>query len=171
MRKVLLIILVCSVFFFLVTIGIFISMFQIDKKTEDITIEYSATVRRIHINNSVKNKWVQIETEEYDSSLYISVNISKNIDIRKIESLKQGEKIFFRIVDTKAEQLNSVDFVDTVSLKTETNDIFTLEDYNHFMRVSARPARIADITVALLLLVVSILCFVFIKRNSIQHLS
>ncbi len=171
MRKVLLIILVCSVFFFLVTIGIFISMFQIDKQTEDITIEYSATVRRIHINNSVKNKWVQIETEEYDSSLYISVNISKNIDIRKIESLKQGEKIFFRIVDTKAEQLNSVDFVDTVSLKTETNDIFTLEDYNHFMRVSARPARIADITVALLLLVVSILCFVFIKRNSIQHLS
>ena len=171
MRKVLLIILVCSVFFFLVTIGIFISMFQIDKQTEDITIEYSATVRRIHINNSVKNKWVQIETEEYDSSLYISVNISKNIDIRKIESLKQGEKIFFRIVDTEAEQLNSVDFVDIVSLKTETNDIFTLEDYNHFMRVSARPARIADITVALLLLVVSILCFVFIKRNSIQHLS
>ena len=71
----------------------------------------------------------------------------------------------------KRSQLNSVDFVDIVSLKTETNDIFTLEDYNHFMRVSARPARIADITVALLLLVVSILCFVFIKRNSIQHLS
>lgn len=169
MRKVLLIILVCSVFFFLVTIGIFISMFQIDKQTEDITIEYSATVRRIHINNSVKNKWVQIETEEYDSSLYISVNISKNIDIRKIESLKQGEKIFFRIVDTKAEQLNSVDFVDIVSLKTETNDIFTLEDYNHFMRVSARLARIANIIVALILLVVSVLCFVLIKHR--QNLS
>ena len=169
MRKVLLIILVCSVFFFLVTIGIFISMFQIDKQTEDITIEYSATVRRIHINNSVKNKWVQIETEEYDSSLYISVNISKNINMNKIIALKEGEKIFFRIENIKVKQMNFVDFVDIVSLKTETDDIFTLNDYNYFMRISARPARIANIIVALILLVVSVLCFVLIKHR--QNLS
>lgn len=169
MRKVLLFVLVCSIFFFLVTIGIFIFMFQVDRITEDSTTFFSATVIKTEIINSGKNKYVEIDTEEYKCNLYLSVNISKNINMNKIIALKEGEKIFFRIENIKVKQMNFVDFVDIVSLKTETDDIFTLNDYNYFMRISARPARIANIIVALILLVVSVLCFVLIKHR--QNLS
>lgn len=159
------IILIFSILFLIGTVGIIGFMMQIDKQTENTTTCYSATVSNVQVTNTEKHLYVEIQLNEYNSNLQISTNISKNINIEDINGLKKGQKIFFRIENIKVDQINHVEFVDIVSLKTENKDIFTLDDYNKYMKQSAYPAKIAGIIVSLAFLSIAVCCVFSLKKK------
>jgi len=159
------IILIISIVFLFGTVGIMVSMMQIDKQTESNTTEYSATVSKVQVTDTGKSSYIEIQIEEYKSHLQISTNVSKNINIDDISNFHSGQRIFFRIKNIENNQMNNVEFVNIVSLKTEDKDIFTMDDYNHYIRKSAYPARIASIIISLLLMSVAVLSIISIKRK------
>lgn len=158
--------LVFSIIFFIGTIGILIWMIPVDKQTENITVFYSGTVSKIQVTHTGEDTYVQISTAEYDTSLYLLPIICKNINVDDVSCLQKGQKIFFRIENFKAYQMNEeVEFINIVSLSTEEKDIFTLDDYNNYIRKSANSARIAAIAVVVLLLLVTVFCAFSIRHK------
>jgi hypothetical protein len=162
-KKLTVTILIFSMLFFLGTVGIMISMTPIDKQTEDTTTDYSATVSNIQITDTGKSTYVAIQTKEYDSALQISTNISDKLNMDDVRRLQEDQKIFFRIENTKAGQMNTAQAVHIVSLQTEQTDIFTLDDYNAYMKQAAYPARIASMIAALGFL--AIFCIFLIRYH------
>ncbi len=122
-------------------------MHKIDKLTEKETKEFIATITDIKITNTGKNFSAEIYTKEYDSFLYVSNSVCNRIGIDTINALKAEERIFFRVENINSTQINKVDFINVVSLRTDKKSIFTLEEYNEFMHISAKPARIASVVV------------------------
>ena len=152
------------VLLFVVMIGLLISMSKIDKQTEDTTTFYTATVVDVSINTVGDNTFAEIYTNEYSTALYVSTNIGNNIKIDDMENLTNGQRIIFGIEKAKVEQMDKVEFVNITSLKTDTKDIISLDDYNKYIRNSAYPARIVCSIMASLFFFVSILCYIKIKR-------
>lgn len=140
-------------------------MSEIDKLNENNTTLFTATVNRVDVIDSGDGIFAKIYVNEYDTCLQISTNICKYIEIDDICKLKNGQTIFFRIENIKVEQMNIVEFINVVSLKTNTKDIFSLDEYNKYIYNSAQPTRIASIIIALLFLFTSLFCFLKIKRN------
>lgn len=166
--KIKIVIMIVSLLFFVATIGLMISMSKIDKQTEDTTAFYTATVIDVDVTNTGENVFAEIHTKEYNTSLYISTNIGKNIRMDDVSYLKNGQTIFFGIENIKVQQMNKVEFVNITSLKTDTKDILSLEEYNKCIHNSVYPARIASIVMASLFLSISLFCCLKIKKNIID---
>lgn len=164
--KIKIIIMIVSLLFLVATIGLIIFMSKINKQTEDTTTCYTATVNGVDVTDTGESIFAEIYTKEYDTSLYISTNISKNIRMDDVRDLRNGQTIYFRIENIKVEQMNKVEFIDITSLKTDTKNIFSLKDYNEYMHNFVYPAKIAGIIVALLFLFISLFCYLKIKRNT-----
>ena len=158
-------IMIVSLLLFVAMIGLIISMSKIDKQTEDTTKLYTATVIGVDFANTGENMFAEIKTKEYNTSLYISTNISKNIRMDDVRNLRSGQTIFFRIENIKVQQMNKIEFINIISLKTDTKDILSLEEYNKCIYNSAYPARIASIVMASLFLSISLFCYLKIERN------
>ena len=140
---------VVSMFFCVAFVGVVLSMHQIDKQSLNTTTIYTATVADIKITGSDDNFWIEIYTDEYSNYFLISSNITKQIDVEKINNTMVGQKIFFRIDNKKVYQINKQQFVDILSLNTDSDIIFSLEDYNGYMRSCAQPARMAGAAAAM----------------------
>lgn len=151
---------------FVATVGLIISMSKIDKQTDATTTLYTATVTGVDITDMGDKASAEIHTREYRTSLYISTNIAKSIKMEDIRSLKDGQTISFRIENIKVRQMNEVEFVNIVSLRTDTKEILSLDDYNKFIYNSAYPARVASVVMALLFLTASLFCWLKIKRKA-----
>ncbi len=67
--------------------------------------------------------------------------------------MERGQKIFFRVTNEKTHHINKSKFVDIVSLRTETEEFFSLQDYNKYMKESLKHTRIAGLISALIFLV------------------
>jgi len=147
---------ILSVLFFCATVGLIFSMNEIDKFTEEKTTEFVATVTDIRISNTGKDVFVELYTKEYEPSLFISKNVCSNMQNDYLKGIKEGDTIFFRIEKIKTKQMDDVDFIDIVSLRTEKNSILTLEEYNKIIHQLAFPARVASFITALLF------CFLFL---------
>lgn len=163
--KIKIVIMIVSLLFFVVTIGLLISMSKIDKQTESTTTFYTATVISVAVTDMGENIFAEIHTKEYKTSLYISENISKNIRMDDVRNLRNGQTIFFGIENTKVQQMNEVEFVNITSLKTDTEDILSLEEYNKCIHNSVVPARIAGVIMASFFLFISLLNYLKFKRN------
>ena len=153
------IIVIIFILLFVATVGVIISMSDIDKQTEEETTFYTATVMNVDVADTGKNIFVKIRTQEFQTYLYISTNIGKSISIEEVRNLKNGQTIFFGIENKYVQQMNKVEFVSITSLKTETKDIFSLEEYNKYIKNSAYPVRIASIVAALLFFCFTIFLF------------
>lgn len=165
-------VLIISALLSLGTVGILFCMRNIDKQTEDTTTLYSATVETIKITDTGKHIYTEIHTKEYHAVLMISTNTTQNIDLNDIRNLQNGQRIYFRIENSKigqmtnaADQSNNVNLINIISLETETKCIFSLEDNNKYFRIAAYPARIAGIVMALLFLSISSVNLMAIKRK------
>ncbi len=146
--------------FFVGVLGVLISMNRLDNQTEDNTAEYKATISSIEITEFSKYHQIKIFTNEYDSYLLTTADISgEYIDVEKIKSLQRDEDIIFRIEKSKVNQFDNVQFINIVSLKTDDKTIFSLNNYNNYMSISSKPAKIAGVVVAMLLLFASV-CFI-----------
>lgn len=150
---------------FVVTVGLILSMRNIDNQNENTTILHTATVDYIDVTNTGDSVYLEIYTKEYRTSLMISTNISWRINIEDVKNLKEGQTIFFRVEKTKANQINEVSFINITSLETETNCIFSLKDYNQIMHASAYPTRMFGSVMALIFLSISIFFYYKIKKT------
>ena len=159
------IMLVMSVIFFIGLIGLIIIMNQAYKQSEDTTTYYSATVSYVNVTDTGESIYAQIYTEEYETVLEILPNICKNINMDDVKNLKIGQRIFFRIQSIKSNQMNEVLFVDIVSLRTESKDIFSLDEYNSYTKNSTYHPRIAAVMMATFFLTIALICFFSIKRK------
>ncbi len=157
------IILVISVFFLIGTVGNMLNMIQAYHQTENNTTLYSATISKVEINNEMMN--VKIWVNEYDYYLTIPRFISEEI-IDEAWNLQIGQKIFFRIENFKVDAINSTELINIVSLKTENEDIFTLDEYNKIFKHESIPTQIAATIVALLSMVSIGYCIVSNKKNA-----
>ena len=155
-QKIRIVFSIVFLFLFCATIGLIISMSQIDQQTEKTTTACRATISHIEINDTGKEMFVEIHTEEYRSSLLISTNVSKNIKMKEIGELKKGQTISFRMENKNAEQIDKVEFLGIVSLETDKKCIFSLEDYNKYIQESAYPARMASVAMSVIFLFLSL---------------
>lgn len=149
---------------FLVMVGLLIFVSKVDQQTQKTTTSYTASVSSVQITQTGKNSTAEIYTNEYTTSLHISSAIYQNINTDDLKNLQCGQTIFFSIENGYVQQMNKVDFLPITSLKTDTNDILSLEKYNQCMHEAAVPARIVGIIAAVSLLIVSLSCYVKNKR-------
>ena len=157
-RSIIIFVLIVSIFLFVGLVGLIIVIDSIDKQTEDSTTCFTATVDRVVTAGKGNRKHADIYLKEHETSLLITTNIIGSINMSALTELEEGETVYFRIKNAKVTQMNEAPFIDIVSLETDTEPIFTLADYNTYMNIAARPARIAAVVVALLLLSISVLC-------------
>lgn len=160
------IIMFLSLLFFCGTIGLIITMCEIGMLTEEKTTELIATVIDTELTNTGTDVFAEIYTKEYDTSLLISNNICNYMETDKLSDLKTGDTIFFRIENANLEQINVVDFINIVSLRSDRKNIFSLKEYNEIMSISAQPAQVVSVIVAIFFLVVFLsFFFKFITKN------
>lgn len=159
--------LLLSIVLFLGIMSVLIFMAPIDQLTEGNTIELEASITSVEITDTGKNIYVKIYTEEYSDPLYISTAVSKNIDINSVNELQTGQTIIFRIESNMLEQLQGTAFGNIVSLKISDQEVFSLTQYNRYMRAAALPARVTGVVFALILLLIIVCCVLQLKRKKI----
>lgn len=162
-KKLIVIMILCQIFF-LGMIGNLIVMHFIDKKTEENTTEFEATISEVDIKNEGEDISIKIDTEEYGSLLYISPSISEKIDMNSINNLPKGQTIFFRIEDHMIEQFGEVYFCNIVSLRTTETEIISLTSYNTYIHDAAFPTRVAVGVLAGVFLSAFIYCIYRLKK-------
>ena len=153
-------IVICFIMF-----GLQILMLDADKMTTQNTTQYTATIKSI----TIKNKSVpttRIMVEEFDNDLYISNNVLKFIDSNYLKYLTNGVEISFNIDNAKINQINNVEFIDIVALRLQDKVIFSLDDYNGYIRQTIKPARIVCGIFAILATGILVLNLVKQKRNT-----
>jgi len=148
----------CLLFFFC-TVGVLLMTIDVGEQTEEDTEEFTATVSEIRTTDMGNEGYIDIFTDEYDTSLYISAKLSKEADI---SDLTKGDKIVFRVEDSKASMLGQVAFVDIVSLANEHKTYISLSDYNAHTQAAMVPVRISAIVFAIVFLT---LALILIKKN------
>lgn len=145
-------------------IGILFIMGDDDRQTEQNTEEFVATVFEIRITDLDNGGYVDIFTEEYDTSLFISSELGAKMDISE---LQKGEKIAFRIERKKAELLDQVEFIDIVSLESQYKTYISLSDYNAYKKESLMPARIVAVALTTFFFFAAV--YIWIKRNKTKQ--
>jgi len=141
-------------------LGILFIISDADNQTEQNTKSFAATVSEIQVTNIGDGRYIDVFTEEHKTSLFISSELSKEIDI---SDLQKGEKIVFRIANKKASLFDQVAFIDIVSLESEHKTYISLSDYNAHTKSSIAPARIAATVLAVVFLSVAV--YLFVKQS------
>ncbi len=131
---------------------------------EENTTLCFATVHSVEITDMGEGVFAEIYTKEYDNPLYLSTNIGEYLPMEVVQSLKNGQSLWFRVENAHDSQIDAVDFIPIVSLKTDEKEIFSLADYNTYMRHSTRPVQIASVVMALLFLLISVVCWTRIRH-------
>lgn len=165
-RKMIYVILTTSMILFLIMTGLLISIHNVDKQSTNTTTEYSATISDLEIDNNKNNPHVKIKTYEFNSYIYISTNVIKNINSSNISNLSKGKLIIFRIQNNKIDQFNKVEFIDIVSLKTKNMVVFSLADYNQYTKEAFKPTRITGLIFSNAFLLISTFCIIILKKKN-----
>lgn len=145
--------------------GLNIIMAKESKQTENSTNLYQATVLDVEVTSIGEDKTVMIKTEEYSTRLFVTSFVCRNINFDNLLDLKSGQKIFFRIQSKKDFQMNAVDFLDIVELKTESKNIFTLDNYNSIISDELYPPRLIGAVTSVVFLIGIIRCLFRCKQK------
>lgn len=148
MKKSILFIIICFVFL-CGMLGLLYFMKDIDKQTEETTVELSVTISSIIISKTGNDSSIKIITDEYDNDFYLQPNITKYLKNDEINTLKSGDIIEIRIKKEDIELLNNEKFVYLISLKFGEKGLISLSEYNNYINISARPARTSCVILAL----------------------
>lgn len=148
-----------------VTIVLTILLSGIDKKTWFTTTLYTATVTDVDITDTGKNISAEIHTKEYHAGLYISKRVAKGI-IDDVKNLENGQTIYFRIENSKVQQIDEAESVDIVSLETNKKAILSLEKYNECIYNLVHPAKIAVTAMSVLFIAIATICYQHIKKSA-----
>lgn len=97
----------------------------------DNTTEYFATIDRICIYNN----GFSIYTNEIDGSFVVHGDVAEKISYETLNNLIPGTNIVFRVENTVADDGTVEASPLVVSLKTDSEEIFSLHDYNEARKV------------------------------------
>lgn len=134
------------------------------KQSEETNTAFSATVKYVVVNETEESIYPQIHINEAETYFMIRSSVSKQIDLDKVRNLQPGQKIYFTIENYKAEQLDKVRFVDITSLRTDTQVIYSLDDYNSYFN-KAHSNRTTSYTLITLNFAVIVLTFLSMKKQ------
>lgn len=153
-RGMKLLLILCLILFFGM-IGLLLIINGIDKQNEENTIELTAVVESTQVTNPNNHVHAEILLEG-NKKLLIQNSIGEKINVDYIKNLQNGEIVFFRI-EKQMEEHYEAGMVNIVSLRTERDEIFSLNDYNTFIHETAFQARIACIIAAIIFLILALL--------------
>lgn len=160
---------VCSVLLLLLSMGmygIYRNLNSADKQTLQTTYEFTATVTEVTVTNGAE-AYVKIHTEEYGDALRLSSAAAKRMDLTDVCNLHNGQRITFRIENKWLQRFAEADYGEIVALKTEEKEILSLTDYNKYEHESVLPARAAAAISAVVLLLLSLYCFLRLKGTAL----
>ena len=157
--------------FFVGMVGIFIVMNGEDKHTDKTTTLYTATVRKVQIDDKGDKISAEIYMNEYVSCFMIGSSIMENIEIADIQDLKIGETIFFRLENKNAIQLDEAWVWLITSLSTNDREVFSLSDYNKYMSEAMIGPRIMCIVMAVVFLSISLMLYSKIRKDKNRRTS
>ena len=100
----------------------------------EATKKIIATVQYVNEVCTDDDTYLEISTNEFEAKLRIRSEVCNNIHTDDIESLKKNQKIFVRIEKIYVEELETDSYINLVSLSTEEEQIFTLDEYNTYVR-------------------------------------
>lgn len=138
---------------------------NVDNHTYANTVEFSATVTDAQIVKTNKKSHIKIFINEYCDYILISSNIADRINAEKIEDIQINSIAKFRIERKKIMHINNSDFVDVVSLSIDDDVIFSMDDYNKYMKESAITTRIVTVALYIVQNIVILCVFVHQKRK------
>lgn len=117
-----------------------------------------------------KDKDYLITVEEYNCKLF--VDFETIIDKETINDLNPGEKIFFRIIDLDENLLANpqIEQIFIVTLRTETQDIVTLESYQESEMQGLTTIRNVCIIASSILVMITVFNILKIANKSRKNL-
>lgn len=159
------VILTVSVIILIMFIIVTVDFKENGRQSGETTTAFSATVKNVVVTESEAKIYPKIYVNEADTCLLINT-ISEEIDLDLVRNLQPGQKIYFRVENYKAKQLDGAKIVDIVSLRTDTQVIHSLDDYNRHFNESVYPRSrtVSYIFIALNATVV-VLTFLSMKKQ------
>lgn len=163
------VLLAVSVLILIMFIVVTVHFKQNGRQSDETTTAFSATVKYVVVNETEDRIYPQIHINEADTYFMIRSSVSKQIDLDKVRNLQPGQKIYFTIENYKAQQLDKVRFVDITSLRTDTQVIYSLDDYNSYFNKMAQSRRTTTYTLITLNFAVIVLTFLSMKKQRSQN--
>lgn len=163
------VLLAVSVLILIMFIVVTVHFKQNGRQSEETTTAFSATVKYVVVNKTEESIYPQIHINEAETYFMIRSSVSKQIDLDKVRNLQPGQKIYFTIENYKAQQLDKVRFVDITSLRTDTQVIYSLDDYNSYFNKMAQSRRTTTYTLITLNFAVIVLTFLSMKKQRSQN--
>lgn len=134
-------------------------------KSEGATTAFSATVKNVVVTETETRVYPKIYINESEACLLINSFVGKQIDLEIVRNLQPGQKIYFRVENYKAEQFDEAKMVDIISLRTDTQVIYSLDDYNRYFDKLVYPRRIAGRILITLNFAVIVLTYLSMKKQ------
>ena len=137
-RKSLIIVAGMALFIFIGAIGIMIMMPYVSNRSEERTIELSATISCVDTSPGLESISVKLTTETPQLTLYIPPYVTEYMGMSVIDDLVPQSIIRFR-VDREAINLSADDPVLIYSLSTDEHAVYTLSEHNACLSMSVKP--------------------------------
>ena len=133
--------------------------------TEKNTIEFSGVIDQVG-QYTVRDCTL---SPTKDSTLILGFStVAKAVGDDRLSMLHNGETVYFRVHEkwlSQGAQAEGLTLVPIVSLRTQTQDIMTLEEYNAWARASRMTTTYAVIAVCTMLVIIIVTCTVFLIRR------
>ena len=130
--------------FFFGMIGIFLTIYGIDKVKEADTASIAITVRNISVQELGENaSYIIIDTYEYNYPFRLPGDFTEQLQSNKLQT---GSKVYLKIPKSKKKELNKSYFIDAVSLYYDDEVFVSIDEYNQIVHNDIFPARVAAIT-------------------------
>lgn len=106
-----------------------------------------------------------IETNEYSCKLLVDDYVL--VDKRAGINLSTGEKIFFKLIKMENNPLNDpqIEQVSVVSLRTQTDDIVTIDSYNTKQKGPFQATRMFVLILGIILGIVAVVNLIVVVKN------
>ena len=151
--------------FFIGSLMLFFQLFSLYNQTEDNTVSYTATVESVEFNQIGSNPRLLIHTQEYTNALMLHTSVEKQMDLETVSQLQKGDTITFRIEKRNAEEMNNADLMMIVSLKTDTSELLTLEQFNQYIEPATYPSKIASLVLSTTFLIGCAISLYSVKKG------
>lgn len=146
-KKLLIIMLSLSFLIFIAGVSSLIAILDTNKNlSETDTTEFFATAMKVEIEGSGSGAYGTIYTEEYGGKLKIR-NINQIQKKNELLNLKSGQTVYFRIENGWLNQFEIMEFVYIVSLRTEKNELLSLNVYNQHLEAQRTTGMIVSILI------------------------
>lgn len=103
------------------------------KKDFENTAELTVTVAGVQIAELKNGIYLGIQPWNTRAYLVIPGDVSSNVDLEALRTIRDGDRIFVRVDANKKDYLDTAEFIKIYSLATEDKTIFTVDDYNEWI--------------------------------------